>query len=196
MTPTKKPARRAPVGKKTKTAETVLSQKAQSILRNRAEELATEHREEEIDENAIEVLEFILANEHYAVETIYIREVYPMREFTQIPGTPPFVLGLINIRGQILSVIDIRRFFDLPVKGLSDLNRVMVIQTPKMEMGVLADRIIGVRRVSQDTLQPSLPTLMGIRAEYLRGISCDGLVVLDVQKMVADPKLAVNEEVE
>jgi purine-binding chemotaxis protein CheW len=195
MTPTKKPARRAPV-EKTKTDETVLSQKAQSILQNRAEELATEHREERIDENAIEVLEFILANEHYAVESIYIREVYPMREFTQIPGTPPFVLGLINIRGQILSVIDIRRFFDLPVKGLSDMNRVMVIQTPKMEMGVLVDRIIGVRHVSQDMLQPSLPTLTGIRAEYLRGISCDGLVVLDVQKMVADPKLAVNEEVE
>jgi purine-binding chemotaxis protein CheW len=195
MTPTKKPARRA-AAEKTKTDETVLSQKARSILRNRAEELATVHSEEGIDENAVEVLEFILANEHYAVESIYIREVYPMREFTQIPGTPPFVLGLINIRGQILSVIDIRRFFDLPVKGLSDLNRVMVIQTPKMEMGVLADRIIGVRRVSQDTLQPSLPTLTGIRAEYLRGISRDGLVVLDVQKMVADPKLAVNEEVE
>ena len=195
MTPTKKPAGRAPA-EKTKTDEASLSQKARSILQNRAEELATEHREEGINENAIEVLEFILADEHYAVESIYIREVYPMREFTHIPGTPPFVLGLINIRGQILSVIDIRRFFDLPVKGLSDLNRVMVIQTPKMEMGILADRIIGVRHVSQDTLQPSLPTLTGIRAEYLRGISRDGLVVLDVQKMVADPKLAVNEEVE
>ena len=195
MTPTKKPARRAPA-EKTKTDEAGLSQKARSILQNRAEELATEHREEGINENAIEVLEFILADEHYAVESIYIREVYPMREFTHIPGTPPFVLGLINIRGQILSVIDIRRFFDLPVKGLSDLNRVMVIQTPKMEMGILADRIIGVRHVSQDTLQHSLPTFTGIRAEYLRGISPDGLVVLDVQKMVADPKLAVNEEVE
>jgi purine-binding chemotaxis protein CheW len=195
MTPTKKPAGRSPV-KKAKKDETLQSQKDRSILQNRAEELAMEHREDGIDEHAMEVLEFILANEHYAVESIYIREVYPMREFTQIPGTPPFVLGLINIRGQILSVIDIRRFFDLPVKGLSDLNRVMVIQTPKMEMGILADRIIGVRRVPQDSLQPSLPTLTGIRADYLRGISRDGLVVLDVQKMVADPKLVVNEEIE
>jgi purine-binding chemotaxis protein CheW len=195
MTPTKKPAGRTPV-KKTEADESVLSRKTRDILQARAEELAVEHREEGIDENAIEVLEFILANEHYAVESVYIREVYPMREFTQIPGTPPFVLGLINIRGQILSVIDIRRFFDLPVKGLSDLNRVMVIETPKMEMGILADRIIGVRRVPQDTLQPSLPTLTGIRADYLRGISSDGLVVLDVQKMVSDPKLVVNEEVE
>jgi purine-binding chemotaxis protein CheW len=195
MTPTKKPARRAPA-EKANTDANLLSRKAQSILQNRAEELAAEHQEEGLDENAIEVLEFILANEHYAMETIHIREVYPMREFAQIPGTPPFVLGLINIRGQILSVVDIRRFFDLPVKGLSDLNRVMVIETPKMEMGVLADRIIGVRHVSQEALQPSLPTLTGIRAEYLRGISRDGLVVLDVLKMVADPKIVVNEEVE
>ena len=195
MTPSKKTSGRGSAPK-TAADESVLARKAQSILKTRAEELAAEHGEDRIDENALEVLEFILANERYAIESIHIREVYPMREFTQIPGTPPFVLGLINVRGQILSVIDIRRFFDLPVKGLSDLNRVMVIETPRMELGILADRIVGVLHVPQGELQPALPTMTGIRAEYLRGITREGLVVLDVQKMVSDPKITVNEEVE
>jgi len=191
----KKPAGRKPV-KKAAAEESGLSKKAQSILKTRAEELAAEHREDRIDENALEVLEFILASERYAIESVHIREVYPMKEFTQIPGTPPFVLGLINIRGQILSVIDIRRFFDLPVKGLSDLNRVMVIDTPRMELGILADRIVGVQYVPLSELQPAVPTMTGIRSEYLRGITREGLVVLDVQKMVSDPKIVINEEVE
>jgi purine-binding chemotaxis protein CheW len=170
--------------------------KEANILKTRAKELAEEHDDETAVEASIEVLEFILANERYAIETSFIREVYPMKEYTSIPGTPPFVLGLINIRGQVLSVIDIRRFFDLSIKGLSDLNRVMVIQTPRLEIGVLADRIVGVRHVLQSELQPALPTMSGIRSDYLRGITQEGLAVLDIQKMTADPKLMVNEEVE
>jgi purine-binding chemotaxis protein CheW len=181
---------------KTTGTEARHSKKNLEILKTRAKELAEEHHEETVGENAVEVLEFLLASERYAVETGYIREVYPMREYTSIPGTPTFVLGLVNIRGQVLSVIDIRRFFDLPVKGLSDLNRVIVIATPKMEMGILADRIVGVHHIPQVEIQPSLPTLTGIRAEYLRGITKDGLVVLDVSKMFKDSKLIVNEEVE
>jgi purine-binding chemotaxis protein CheW len=195
MTPTKKPSGRS-AAPKAVVDESALSRKTQAILKTRAEELAAEHGEDRVDENALEVLEFVLASEHYAMESMHIREVYPMKEFTLVPGTPPFVLGLINVRGQILSVIDIRRFFDLPVKGLSDLNRVMVVQTPSMELGILADRIVGVRHVSLNELQPALPTMTGIRSEYMRGITREGLVVLDVPKMTADPKLVVNEEIE
>jgi purine-binding chemotaxis protein CheW len=195
MTQTKKPSGRS-AAPKTEFDESAQARKTRAILQTRAEELAAEHGEDRVDENSLEVLEFVLASEHYALESMHIREVYPMKEFTLIPGTPSFVLGLINIRGQILSVIDIRRFFDLPVKGLSDLNRVMVVQTPAMELGILADRIVGVRHVPLNDLQPALPTMTGIRSEYMRGITREGLVVLDVPKMVADPKLDINEEVE
>jgi purine-binding chemotaxis protein CheW len=179
-----------------KNGQTSISVKSRAILRTRAQELAVEHKEEFVAEDSIEVLEFVLANEHYGIESCFIREVFPMKEYTPIPSTPAFVLGLINIRGQIVSVIDIRRFFDLPVKGLSDLNRVLVIQTPDMEMGILADRIVGVHHISRVTLQTSLPTLTGVRAEYLRGVAPDGLIVLDVQKMIMDDRIIVNEEVE
>jgi purine-binding chemotaxis protein CheW len=189
-----KPAEPAEPGKTA--AQESATRKSAEILKTRAEELAVELAEGEAGGNVIEVLEFILASEHYGIETNLIGEVYPMREYTPIPGAPNFVMGLINIRGRIVSVNDIRRFFDLPIKGLSDLNRVIVVQTSRMELGILADRIIGVRSVQADALQTSLPTLTGIRAEYLRGIALDGLIVLDVDKMVSDTKLIVNEEVE
>ncbi|MBN2202315.1 purine-binding chemotaxis protein CheW [bacterium] len=180
----------------TDAAQDPAARKRTDILKSRAEELAVELAGQEDTGNVIEVLEFVLASEHYGIETNLIGEVYPMREYTPVPGTPDFVMGLINIRGRIVSVNDIRRFFDLPVKGLSDLNRVIVVQTARMELGILADRIVGVRTVQTDTLQTSLPTLTGIRAEYLRGIAPDGLVVLDVEKMVMDTRLIVNDEVE
>jgi len=70
--------------------------------------------------------------------------------------------------GQILSVIDIKKFFGLPEKGLTDLNKVIVVRTQQMELGILADAVLGVRAIGLSDLQNSLPTLTGIRAEYLR----------------------------
>jgi purine-binding chemotaxis protein CheW len=61
---------------------------------------------------------------------------------------------------------------------------------------VLADVIVGVRSIRVESLQPSLPTLTGIRAEYLKGVTAERLVVLDLERLLADPKIIVNEEVE
>ncbi|MBN1781632.1 purine-binding chemotaxis protein CheW [bacterium] len=164
------------------------------ILKERAKELSEVPADDGIEENSIEVIEFVLAYEKYAIESSYIDEVYPMKDFTVVPGTPSFVLGIINLRGRILSVIDIRRFFDLPVKGLSNLNRVLVVKTSEMELGILSDFILGVRRLPRKDIHPALPTLTGIRAKYLHGVTDEGLVVLDVQKMLQDEDIIVHEE--
>ena len=119
-----------------------------------------------------------------------------MKELTPLPGTPPFVLGLINVRGQILSVIDIKKFFQLPEKGLTDLNKVIIVHTDKMELGILADAILGVRSIPLQEIQTSLPTLTGIRADFLRGVTKEPLVVLDGEKILSDRKIIVHEEVE
>ncbi len=164
------------------------------ILKVRADALAREP-EDTGGEVSIEVMEFLLANEHYAIESRYIREVYPIKDYTPLPGTPPFVLGLINLRGQIVSVIDIKKFFDLPEKGLSDLNKVIIIQNDEMEFGILADAILGVRRIPERGIQSSLPTLTGIRGEYLIGISSGKTVLLDAGRLLADKRIIVHEEV-
>lgn len=166
------------------------------ILKSRAKILAVESEKKAKAEEFIQVVEFLLACEKYAVASEYVREIYPLKEFTPIPCTPPFVLGIINVRGQILSVIDIKKFFGLPEKGLTDLNKVIILHTESMEFGILADAIIGVRNIVVSELQTSLPTLTGIREEYLKGIAKERTVILDAEKLLSDKSIVVHELVE
>jgi len=166
------------------------------ILKSRAKILAVESEKKAKAEEFIQVVEFLLACEKYAVASEYVREIYPLKEFTPIPCTPPFVLGIINVRGQILSVIDIKKFFDLPEKGLTDLNKVIILHTESMEFGILADAIICVRNIVAGELQTSLPTLTGIREEYLKGVTKERTVILDAEKLLSDKSIVVHELVE
>lgn len=166
------------------------------ILKDRAKSLARQPEKEEDPGKQLQVVEFLLAHERYAIETAYIREAYPLKELTPLPGTPPFVLGIINVRGQIFSLIDLKKFFELPEKGITDLNKVMIIHTDEMEFGILADDIIGVRPVPFNELQPSLPTLTGIRADYLKGVTKERIVVLDAKRILSDKKIVVHKDVE
>lgn len=166
-----------------------------AILNSRALALAQEPKETEAEDERIEIVQFSLAYERYGIEATYIGEVYPLREFTPLPCTPTFVLGVINVRGKILSVIDLRRFFDLPVQGLSDLNKVIILHDRAMEFGILADAIHGARLLPVDALQASLPTLTDRRAEYLLGVTAERLVVLDGGEILADRRIVVHEEV-
>ncbi|MCL5031131.1 MAG: chemotaxis protein CheW, partial [Bacteroidetes bacterium] len=111
----------------------------QKILRDRAKVFAKEPKNNVDTENTIEVIQFSLAYEIYGIETFFIREVFPLKEFTPLPSTPAFLLGITNVRGKILPVIDIKKFFNLPVKGLSDLNKLIVLSNASIEFAVLAD---------------------------------------------------------
>ena len=165
------------------------------ILKERAKIFSRELEAKEEKDEYVEVLEFLLAHEMYGVELKYVREVYPLKELTPIPEIPAFVLGVVNVRGQILSVIDIKKFFDLPEKGLTDLNRVIILHSDDMEFGILADSIIGVRNILLSELKTSLPTLTGIREEYLKGVTKEREIILDAGKLLSDKGIIVNENV-
>jgi purine-binding chemotaxis protein CheW len=164
------------------------------ILRARAKLLARGFEDRGPAADSLELVEFVLASERYGVESAFVREVYPLKDYTPLPCTPPFVLGVINVRGQILSVINVKKFFDLPEKGLTDLNKVVILETRRMELGVLADAVLGVRSVTLGDLQPSLPTLTGIRVQYLRGVTSDSMVVLDAEALLSDSSIIVDED--
>ena len=166
------------------------------ILRLRAEALA---RRREVDDDAgtqLELLEFSLAHERYAVESRYITEVHTLQELTPLPGVPAFVRGIVNLRGRILPVFDLKKFFELPEQGLTDLHRIIVVRGHDLELGLLADTVVGLRHVRLESLQPSLPTLTGIRADYLKGVSAERLVVLDLDRVLSDPKIIVHDDVD
>jgi purine-binding chemotaxis protein CheW len=169
---------------------------ATSILRARARALAQPPALPQAPETLLELLEFRLAQERYAIETRHVREVYPLKDLTPLPCTPLFVVGIVNVRGRITPVIDIKKFFDLPDKGLTDLHRIILVRGNDLELGLLADLTVGVRSIPIASLQTSLPTFTGIRGEYLKGVTAERLIVLDVDRILADPKIIVHEQVE
>lgn len=166
---------------------------AKEILRARARAYAALPLRPASSGPALEVVEFALADERYAVETARIVEIHPLDHLTPLPCTPPFVRGIMNVRGRITAIIDLKRFFELPEQGLADLHRVIVVRHQNIELGLLADQVIGTRSIPLAELQPGLPTLTGIRAEYLAGVGPDRLVVLAVTRILSDPKLLVND---
>lgn len=170
-----------------------------TILEERAVKLAREEKADERRE-VIEVVEFCLADERYCVECKYVREVYPLRSLTPIPGVPDFVLGIVSVRGEIISVVDLKRFFELPRKGLSDLDRLIILrhrnESREMEFAVLAEEVRGTMSLPLRGLQATLPTLTGVRADYLKGVTRDRLIVLDAPKLLADKRMTVQQEVE
>jgi purine-binding chemotaxis protein CheW len=171
-------------------------QEKQAILRARAKALAQEPGQAPTEPEDLEIVAFQLAHEIYGIESACVREVYLLKDFTPLPCTPAFVLGIINVRGHIFSVIDLKKFFELPEKGLSDLNKVIIIHNDTIELGVLADAILGVRRVPLKDIQSTLPLLTDVREAYLKGVTKERLVILDAEKLLLDNNIIVHENVE
>jgi purine-binding chemotaxis protein CheW len=169
-------------------------EETRAILKKRARVLGQEPGKIESEENVMDVVVFRLSQETYGIESSFIREVYPLKDITVLPCTSSFVLGIINVRGKILSVIDLKIFFQLPEKGLGDLNKIIIIHNEMMEFGILADAILGTRRIPHDTIQPSLPTVTGIGGEFLKGIAQESVILIDAGKILGNEKIIVSQE--
>lgn len=165
------------------------------ILRERAEKLARKPDTEEDHEALLEVIEFALADERYAIEVEFVREVCLLRDLTPVPCTPSFILGIINVRGQVVSVTDVREFFDLPKKEITDACRVLILKNRVMELGILADSVVGELKIPLGSIQSELPTLSGIREHYIKGVTSDRLVIVNADRLLSDNSIVVHQEV-
>lgn len=163
-----------------------------AVLHARAVALAQRH-EPPASVPTIELLEFRLARDRYAIETRHVSELLPLGDLTPVPCTPAFLAGVVNVRGRITAVIDLQKFFGLPSRGLVDLHHVILVREGELELGVLADAIVGARADARQDLQPALPTSAGVPAEYVMGMTADRVLVLDLARMLADPRMIVNE---
>ncbi len=161
------------------------------ILQMRAARLAQRPQTAE-DGETLEVVEFRIAEERYAVESLLVREVLPLRNMTPLPCTPDFVLGIINVRGQILSVVDLRTFFELPRHGLRATDRVLILHNADMEFGVLAEAIDGARHIQKRDIRPALPTMTDVREDFILGVTREQCVVLNGNAILADRRIFVE----
>jgi purine-binding chemotaxis protein CheW len=166
-----------------------------SLLKQRARALALREDDETGQRERIEIIVFRLAHETYGIETAFVREVYPLRDMTILPGTPSFVKGIINVRGQIVSVIDLKTFFNLPEKGIGELNKVIILCNERMEFGILADVVEGTQSVVCEDLMAAPPGVIGIGEQYLKGVTKEHVVVLEAESILNDKNVVVNEEV-
>ncbi len=140
----------------------------------------------------VEVLKFRLTNQEYALSMNYIREVILTGEITPVPGTPNYITGICAIRGEIISLVDLREFFKIRGKGLTDLNRVIVITDGKITFGILADVITGMGMIPKEMLTPARPGQTPIAEKYLRG-AVEDIIVLNAAALLADPALVIND---
>jgi purine-binding chemotaxis protein CheW len=166
-----------------------------TILKNRAIAMAQEPEQKKVASAVIEVITFTLADETYGIESAFVREVYLLRDFTPLPGVPPYIFGIINVRGQILPIIDIKKFFNLPGKGLSEMNKVIILSNGHMEFGIMADIVNGTQAIELEDILAVPPTVSGIGEKYLKGVTKEHIMVLEAESILNDEKIIVNEQV-
>jgi len=164
----------------------------EEVLTERARLLAREDTHEEEGESVV-LVKFVLAEEQYGIDGRFVMEVAPLREITPLPHTPDFVIGIINVRGKIISVFDIKRFLNLPLKGITDLNKLILIASGQNELGILADFISGVRQVKTTDILPLPVTQSDPGSAFLSGVTADGLIILNAQKLLMDRRIALDD---
>jgi purine-binding chemotaxis protein CheW len=172
-----------------------MDDRERALLKDRAKALAKVPALAPAEGDFITVLIFSLGAETYAVENRHIREVLPVSRVTRVPGVPAFVRGIINVRGRTVSLLDVRLILGLPESALGPTSCLIILQSAGMEFGLLADSIAGLAAIPITVVQPSLPTLTNARADFLLGVTADGLVILDAGKLLADTRLVVDETV-
>lgn len=141
-----------------------------------------------------EVLRFGISGELYAIGSEHVAQVLPLSQYTPLPNTPPYVLGIVSVRGRIVSVLDLRVLFELPVDGLSERNFLLILQSADMEFGLLIDQVQGIGLIRHKALQKEVANLSGVRARYLLGVTCEQCTVLDGSRLLGDPNLCVKDE--
>lgn len=144
--------------------------------------------------DAIAVMTFALGAERYAIQTEYAREVVRLAEFSPVPGAPDFVLGVTNLRGEVLCLVDLRTFFDVPSQGFTDLSRIVVVGIETAEFGILVDEAFEMAALRPTDIVPPPEAVAGIGREYLRGVTREALIVLDGAALLRDPRLFVNQD--
>jgi len=146
-----------------------------------------------------------LGREVYGIDVQYVFDIRPVepRSVTRVPRVPNWVAGVVNLRGRILSVIDLQRFLGLSPAESTDHSTatrcLVVVETPEMELALLADEALPMETVSVSRIQDATGTIRGIRPEYMRGIADrsngDSMVILNLPALLADKQLIVHEEI-
>ncbi|SMG35304.1 chemotaxis protein CheW [Dethiosulfovibrio salsuginis] len=161
-----------------------------TVLEERAEALASGRAQNSLDKGD-EFVTFRLGQELYGISSELVGEVFPAREITPLPAVPDFIVGVVNLRGKIVSVNDLKAILDLPKSSAPD-RFILVLRSPSMEIGLLVEPPVDVMTAPSHSLGPPLPSSSGIE-DYISGIHED-VVILKGDRILSDRRLIVNRE--
>src|ERR1700704_2365350 len=114
---------------------------------------------------------FQLGAELYGVEIARVHEIIRLQTVTRVPHAPAFVEGVINLRGKVIPVVDLRRRFGLPLTEHTRASRIVVVEIGDQVVGIVVDGVSEVLRVNKGTIEPPSPVVAGIDFDYLHGIA-------------------------
>lgn len=139
-------------------------------------------------------LTFVLGNEVYGLEIQYVTEIIGgIQAITEVPELPPYVKGIINLRGKIIPVIDVRLRFNKAPKEYNDRTCVIVIDIRDISVGLIVDAVAEVMNIPEEEIVPPPEVSKGVQNRYIRGI---GKVGSEVKLLLDCEKLISEQEVE
>jgi purine-binding chemotaxis protein CheW len=139
--------------------------------------------------NEMQLVVFDLASEHYGVDISDVREIMRMQSVTRVPGAMAYVEGVINLRGKVLPVLDLRKRLGMKVAEQTDESRIVVIDIADGEVGVIVDAVTEVLRIPSSSIEPPSAMITQGTADYLRGIAKLPnrlIILLDVNKLLSN----------
>ena len=130
---------------------------------------------------------FRLADEIYGINVMQVQEVLRMTDVAPVPGAPHYVMGIINLRGNVVTVLDTRKLLDLATSDITDSSRIMIIESGKVTVGLLVDSVAEVVNIALSDIDPPPSVGNDEGSRYIQGVySSDQqiLILIDLNKLI------------
>ncbi len=140
-----------------------------------------------VAEEELQLVTFTLENEEYAVNILKVQEINRMTEITGVPNSPTYVEGVINLRGRVIPVINLRKKFGLLEKSTDENSRIIVMDIQGITMGLVVDFVSEVLRIPSGIVDPTPLMASDISTEFIKGIAKlkDRLIILlDMERLI------------
>ncbi len=148
--------------------------------------------EAQADSGSLQCVTFTLEDETYGINVMQVQEVLREIEVAPVPGAPPYVLGIINLRGNVVSVIDARTRFGLPTKESDDMTRIIVIEAQQQILGILVDSVAEVVDIQRGEIDTAPNVGNAETSKYIDGVVSRGeelLILVDLNKLLTESEL-------
>jgi purine-binding chemotaxis protein CheW len=136
---------------------------------------------------------FKLDNETYGINVMLVQEVLRITDIAPVPGAPSYVVGIINLRGNVVTVIDTRMRFGLPPKEMDDATRIVIIEAEKQTVGIIVDSVSEVVDIYSNEIESAPNVGNDETARYIEGVVSRGedlLILVDLNKLLTDDEWA------